>query len=130
MNAKILIRRIYLICYDIASVALASYLALLLRFDFHPNDVPAQYLTVLWETIWISMFATVVIFGMFRLYSSLWTYAGLTEMMYMVSACVVDAVLNTVIILLNHREKAYPLPRRSPADPRRRCRSAPSGGNG
>ncbi len=111
MNAKILIRRIYLICYDIASVALASYLALLLRFDFHPNDVPAQYLTVLWETIWISMFATVVIFGMFRLYSSLWTYAGLTEMMYMVSACVVDAVLNTVIILLNHREKAYPLPR-------------------
>lgn len=111
MNAKILIRRIYLICYDIASVALASYLALLLRFDFHPNDVPAQYLTVLWETIWISMFATVVIFGMFRLYSSLWTYAGLTEMMYMVSACVADAVLNTVIILLNHREQAFPLPR-------------------
>lgn len=111
MNAKILIRRIYLICYDIAAVALASYLALLLRFDFHPNDVPSQYLTVLWETIWISMIATVVIFGIFRLYSSLWTYAGLTEMMYMVSACVVDAVLNTVIILLNHREQAYPLPR-------------------
>ena len=111
MNAKILIRRIYLICYDIASVALASYCALLLRFDFHPNNVPPQYLTVLWETIWISMFATVVIFGVFRLYSSLWTYAGLTEMMYMISACVVDAVVNTVIILLNHREQAFPLPR-------------------
>lgn len=111
MNAKILIRRIYLICYDISAVALASYFALLLRFDFHPNDVPPQYLTVLWQTIWISMFATVVVFGAFRLYSSLWTYAGLTEMMYMTSACVVDAVINTVIILLNHREQAYPLPR-------------------
>ena len=111
MNAKLLIRRIYLICYDIAAVALASYLALLLRFDFRPNQVPPEYLTVLWETIWISMLMTVIVFGIFRLYSSLWTYAGLTEMMYLVSACVVDALINMVIILLNHREHAYPLPR-------------------
>ena len=111
MNAKILIRRIYLVCYDIAAVALSSYLALLLRFDLHPNQIPSHYLTVLWATIWISMLGTVVIFSAFRLYSSLWTYAGTTEMMYVVSACVVDALLNMVVILLNHREQAYPLPR-------------------
>lgn len=111
MSTRILIRRMYLVCYDIAAVALSSYLALLLRFDMHPDQIPPQYLTVLWATIWISMLGTVVIFAAFRLYSSLWTYAGTTEMMYVVSACVVDALLNMVVILLNHREQAYPLPR-------------------
>lgn len=111
MNAKILIRRIYLVCYDMAAVALSSYLALLLRFDLHPNQIPSHYLEVLWLTIWVSMLGTIVIFSAFRLYSSLWTYAGTTEMMYVVSACVVDALLNMVVILLNHREQAYPLPR-------------------
>lgn len=111
MSTKLLIKRLYLVCYDIAAVALSGYLALLLRFDLNPNRIPPQYLTVLWETVWISMLMTVVVFTVFRLYSSLWTYAGTTEMMYVLSACVVDAVLNMVVILLNHREQEYPLPR-------------------
>lgn len=111
MSTKILIRRMYLVCYDIAAVALSGYLALLLRFDLNPDRIPPQYLTVLWETIWISMLVTVAVFTVFRLYSSLWTYAGTTEMMYVVSACVVDALLNMIVILLNHREQEYPLPR-------------------
>ena len=111
MNQKILIRRVYLVCYDLAAVALSGYLALLLRFDLHPDRIPTQYLSVLWATIWISMLGTILIFSAFRLYSSLWTYAGTTELMYVVSACVVDALLNMVVILLNHREQEYPLPR-------------------
>lgn len=111
MSTKILIRRMYLVCYDIAAVALSGYLALLLRFDLNPNRVPPQYLEVLWATIWISMLLTVVVFAAFRLYSSLWMYAGTTEMMYVLSACVVDALLNMAVILLNRREHEYPLPR-------------------
>ena len=111
MRTKVLIRRLYLVCYDIAAVALSGYLALLLRFDLHPNQIPGHYLSVLWATVWFSMLMTVVVFAAFRLYSSLWTYAGTTEMMYVVSACVVDTVLNMVLTLWNHREQAYPLPR-------------------
>lgn len=111
MSTKLMIKRLYLVCYDIAAVALSGYLALLLRFDLNPNRIPPQYLAVLWETVWISMLMTVVVFTAFRLYSSLWTYAGTTEMMYVLSACVVDALLNMVVILLNHREQEYPLPR-------------------
>ena len=47
MRTKVLIRRLYLVCYDIAAVALSGYLALLLRFDLHPNQIPGQYLSVL-----------------------------------------------------------------------------------
>lgn len=111
MNAKILIRRGALVCYDVAAVALSSYLALLLRFDLHPNLIPVSYLEVLWQTVWLSMLATVAVFAVFRLYNSLWTYAGTTEMVHMLCACVVDAVVNMCIMLLNHREQLYPLPR-------------------
>ena len=111
MSTKLLIKRLYLVCYDVAAVALSGYLALLLRFDLNPNRIPSQYLMVLWSTIWISMLVTFVVFTAFRLYSSLWTYAGTTEMMYVLSACVVDALLNMAVILLNHREQEYPLPR-------------------
>lgn len=111
MNAKILIRRGALVCYDVAAVALSSYLALLLRFDLHPNLIPVSYLEVLWQTVWLSMLATVAVFAVFRLYNSLWTYAGTTEMVHMICACVVDAVVNMCIMLLNHREQLYPLPR-------------------
>lgn len=111
MNAKILIRRGALVCYDVAAVALSSYLALLLRFDLHPNLIPISYLEVLWQTVWLSMLATVAVFAVFRLYNSLWTYAGTTEMVHMICACVVDAVVNMCVMLLNHREQLYPLPR-------------------
>ncbi len=111
MRAKVLARKVFLVCYDIAAVALSSYLSLLVRFDLHPDWVPERYLSVLWATIWPSILVTLLVFAVFRLYSSLWTYAGTTEMMYVISACVVDAILNMVLILLNHREQEYPLPR-------------------
>ena len=111
MNAKLFIRRVYLVCYDVAAVALASYLALLTRFEFKPNAVGENYLDVLWGSLWISIVAAIVIFSAFRLYTSLWSYAGMTEMLYVVSACVVDTIVNMLIILLNHREHFNPMPR-------------------
>ena len=90
MNAKLFIRRVYLVCYDIAAVALASYMALLTRFELKPDNIPVQYLNVLWGTLWISIVAAIVIFSSFRLYTSLWTYAGMTEVLYITSACVVE----------------------------------------
>ncbi len=111
MNAKLFIRRVYLVCYDIAAVALASYMALLTRFELKPDNIPVQYLNVLWGTLWISIVAAIVIFSSFRLYTSLWTYAGMTEVLYITSACVVDAIVNMIIILLSNREHFNPMPR-------------------
>lgn len=111
MNAKLTIRRLCLVCYDMAAVALSGYLALLLRFDLHPNKIPTHYLEVLWQTMWFAMLITIVVFAAFRLYSSLWMYAGLTEMMYMVAACVIDAIINMIMILMNRSGQIYPLPR-------------------
>ena len=54
---------------------------------------------------------TLIIFWMLRLYSSLWSYAGALEMMYVVSACILDTVVVTVLILLRNWGDMYPVPR-------------------
>lgn len=53
-----------------------------------------------------------LIFTAFHLYRSLWSYASSTELMYVVSACVVDSIVNMVCILVMHYDReSQPLPR-------------------
>ena len=98
-------------CYDMLAVFTASILALLVRFDFHIMNVPPEYLDEVWRTIPYMAIVTLVIFWMLRLYSSLWSYAGALEMMYVVSACVLDAIINAAVILIRNWGDMFPVPR-------------------
>ena len=57
------------------------------------------------------LLATIAIFWWLRLYSSLWSYAGALEVMYVVSACVIDTLISAGIILLRNWGDMYPVPR-------------------
>ena len=93
------------------AVFAASILALLVRFDFHIMSVPSEYLDEVWRTIPYMAVMTLIIFWVLRLYSSLWSYAGALEMMYVVSACVVDAIANVALILIRNWGDMFPVPR-------------------
>lgn len=93
------------------AVFTASILALLVRFDFHIMNVPPEYLDEVWRTIPYMAIVTLLIFWMLRLYSSLWSYAGALEMMYVVSACVLDAIINAAVILIRNWGDMFPVPR-------------------
>ena len=110
-DKQLLIRRIFLMCYDLLAVFAASILALLVRFDFHIMNVPSEYLDEVWRTIPYMAIVTLVIFWFLRLYSSLWSYAGALEMMYVVSACVLDAITNAALILVRNWGDMFPVPR-------------------
>ena len=110
-NKQLLIRRIFLICYDMLAVFAASIVALLIRFDLHIMKIPAQYLDEVWRTLPYMMAATFLIFWILRLYSSLWSYAGALEMMYVVSACILDTIAVATIILIRNWGDMYPVPR-------------------
>lgn len=110
-DKQLLIRRIFLMCYDLLAVFAASILALLVRFDFHIMSVPSEYLDEVWRTIPYMAVMTLIIFWVLRLYSSLWSYAGALEMMYVVSACVVDAIANVALILIRNWGDMFPVPR-------------------
>lgn len=111
IDKKLWARRVFLVCYDICAVFIAAFLALIARFDFSFDAIPEHFLENMWKSMPAAVITTLLIFGIFRLYSSLWSYAGAMEMMYLVSACIVETIVNMILILLSHPETGYPVPR-------------------
>ncbi|MCM1257600.1 MAG: polysaccharide biosynthesis protein [Roseburia sp.] len=112
MNDKLhWIRRVFFICYDMVAVIVASFMALWVRFDFNFYSIPGAYFERIWQILPITMIITIVLFWVFRLYKSLWLYAGATESMYIVAACVVDTIANMVSVYLFYKDEAVPMPR-------------------
>ncbi len=105
------IKRLFMVLMDVCIVTAVSFLALIVRFEFSITAVPDYYVGVVWSALPATLVIAVIVFYIFRLYSSLWTYAGATELLYLTAACIADTLLNTVNILLNYRDREYPLPR-------------------
>ncbi len=105
------LRRIVLLVYDAFAVTVSSYLAFLLRFDFSFSQIPEKYEKVALEALPFSIVITCLVFVIFRLYSSLWTYAGAMEFMYIVGATVTSGFLNMFLIIAMNRNIVVPLPR-------------------
>lgn len=72
---QLLLKKILLIIYDIVAVIVSGYLALLMRFELEPSQIPEQFLNPYRRYNWIMIIITILVFYAFRLYSSLWTYA-------------------------------------------------------
>lgn len=104
-------RRISLVLTDIAIIILASVGALLVRFEFNTNAVPKYFLEIIWEMLPITLPAGIMIFSVFRLYSTLWYYAGATELLSLAAGCIVDTLFNMFLILFSYRSISYPMPR-------------------
>lgn len=98
-------------CYDMLAVFVASMFALIIRFDLNFYNVPTEYLNEVWRTLPYMMVITLIIFWALRLYSSLWSYAGALEMMYVVSACILDAIVVAALILVRNWGDMFPVPR-------------------
>jgi len=104
-------RRISLMLIDICIVILASVGALIVRFEFSMSAVPKYYMEIIWEMLPFMLPVAIAVFSFFRMYTTLWYYAGGTELLYLTAACIVDTLLNTLMVLLVYRKIDYPLPR-------------------
>ena len=79
-NYQLFYRRTALIIYDILSVTASSFLAILLRYDMHLDEIPDQFLMPIRNFLPLNILLTMGIFYLFRLYHSLWAFAGENEM--------------------------------------------------
>ncbi len=95
-NAKLFYRRTCLIIYDIISIWIASYMAILWRYDFHLDSIPDHFMRPIELFLPINIPVTLVIFYILHLYSSLWAFAGETELQNIVVACVVSTLVNGI----------------------------------
>lgn len=82
-----------LVVADVIVTILVSILAIMLRFDFSYTKVPGQYLEVIWKFMPFNIIIVLGVFGVFKLYSSIWSFAGETEALNIILANVAVALL-------------------------------------
>lgn len=71
---------------DIIMMIIASYLALLTRFEFYPSQIAPIFLKNAAKYMPLNLFCSIVIFMAYRLYSTQWKYAGISDFINVVKA--------------------------------------------
>ncbi len=95
-NVKKFYRRTCLIIYDTISVIMASYLALLMRYNFDLSEIPEHFLDPVNRFLPINILLTLLVLYIFRMYNSLWAFAGETELQNLVLSCVTSSILQAI----------------------------------
>ena len=94
--------------YDVVAILASSALGLLMRFYFDYESISnPMWIEYIWYYLPINIVTTIIIFYLFHLYQSLWTYAGVAEMASTITACILSSIIMTVGMLLLH----YNMPR-------------------
>lgn len=90
---------------------MAAFTALWLRYEFSYHNIDREYLDRLWKCLPFLIISAIVVFAIFKLYSSLWAYAGAMEVFNVTIACVTEGILSIGVVLLLHHGIDVPLPR-------------------
>ena len=88
-----------LVVADILVAMVAPILALLIRFDFKYNEIPIIYLHPVLVLLPLNVILVIIVFAVFRLYSSIWSFAGETEIYSILGAGVVQPVVMMCVFL-------------------------------
>lgn len=96
---QLLLKRIILIIYDIVAVVAASLLALFIRFEGHYSEILKGYIFRSLQYIPVIIIITLIIFYGFRLYSSLWAYAGAPELINITFASALSAMIQMMVMV-------------------------------
>lgn len=90
-NTSKTVRVIFLLLYDVLAVMLAEFLALWTRFEFNICNITPEFAEHAQHYTIINIVVTVCFFTFLKLYSSLWRYASVQEMLNVFIACMLAA---------------------------------------
>ena len=87
---------------DAICIAGSFFVALWLRYEFRFSAIPREYLTGYLHTIgpWVAI--SIVVFAMFHMYSSIWSFVGVDELFHMILAHGVLLLIGVACVLLFH----------------------------
>ena len=95
-NYQLFYRRACLIIYDVASVLIASFFAIVLRYEFELDMIPDYFLNTIIRFLPFNIILTLAVFHFFKLYNSLWAFAGETELQNVIVACFSSSAINGI----------------------------------
>jgi FlaA1/EpsC-like NDP-sugar epimerase len=80
-----------LVVYDILAIGVAEFFAVWTRFELKFSEAAIPYFDTAMRYFCINVVITLLIFGILRLYNSLWQYASVQELFSVVIACMLAA---------------------------------------
>ena len=111
INRLLLPRIILLVVMDVLVVNAAAFLAMFIRYEFDYEVLRVSgFLLELLDWVWLNILVTLAAFLLFRLYSSLWGFAGADELLHIFGATMLVGAVQMALILLGVME----LPRSFP----------------
>jgi FlaA1/EpsC-like NDP-sugar epimerase len=97
-----IIRKLGLVIVDVFIINISFLIAFILKYD---GDVVYIITTYLKTIIWVSIIATIIklmCFIIFKLYNSLWSYAGIYEAMRLITALIIsNAIVVSLVTILS-----------------------------
>lgn len=99
-----ILSKIFFVFLDIVLINLSSFLALWLRFEMAVSNIYPPFLESVLETMPINTVITVAIFVAVRLYTSLWRFASIKELMYVLEGCVGSALFNLLYYYFTYKD--------------------------
>ncbi len=85
-----------LLFYDALAVNIAYFFALWLRFDCQFSEIPGGYLSAWLRFAPVYTLICLAVFAYLRLYHSLWRFASYSELMHVLMASTITAVVHTI----------------------------------
>lgn len=105
------VRAFILMLFDIIVMGVASFLALWVQSEFVFSDIGTDVLRSVYGYMPFNVVITVVIFAVFHLYTSLWKYASVRELVNAALAVLVAGIVNWMIMWIAgvNAPKSYPI---------------------
>ena len=97
-------KRLIILITDILAVILAYGLALWLRFDMRYFQIPDEYLNGYMYYVIMACIVTIACYTVAKLYRSVWTYAGVSEVLRTFAASVLSALITGIVFTLSVRQ--------------------------
>ena len=85
-----------LVVLDIIFINLSSFLALWVRFNMSISEIPVEYGDWAEDMVIFNTIFTVLVFFVMHLYSSLWRFASVKELVSIIQGCLISVVANII----------------------------------
>ena len=92
------VRAFVLLLLDIIAMGVASFLALWVQSEFVFSDIGTDVLRSVYGYMPFNVVITVAIFALFHLYTSLWKYASVNELVNAGLAVLTAGILNWIVM--------------------------------
>ncbi len=101
-HAFSILSKVFFVIMDIVCINLSSYFALWLRFS-DISVVDQVYMTSVIDMIPLNTVVTIAIYAVVRLYTSLWRFASIQELVYVLEGCLGSTVFNSLYYFFTYK---------------------------